>query len=731
MKDALAHAGRGTNGMAASTAVRTLAGLAARYWEIVSYAALFVTAAVMRFWDLGSRAVHHDESLHAYYAWRLSEGMGYTHNPMMHGPFQFESTAALFFVFGAGDVTARALYAAAGSLLVVMPWLFRARLGRPAALLAAAMLTFSPAMLYFSRFARNDILAAVWTLGLVICLWRYLDEGRNRYLYAGAALLALFFTTKETAFIFTAILGLYLAVVIALRRLAVFRRVARRAGRNAAHTANVAAAYARRGIDLSRISREGAFFLMLFTLSLPQGAALSGLFQDTFLLRWSGITLARTASGGGPVGAPEGGGLVVAGAIVFALLALSVRLGWLWRWRVWLGCALVFYAIWLLLYSTFLRTWTASAPAGGSRWGTGQAQQDVARGHQPFYYYLLLSPLYEFLPMLFSLAAGVYYLRHRDRLGLFLVYWTVATFFMYTLAAEKMPWLLVNLALPMVILAARFMADLWVSIEWRRLLPGGGLSVLLGVPVLLWALWRLAFTGLDPGSPSTALETVAFSFLAVAAAGACAVATVRWGWRNAVAFSAIPLALVLLAITVRVGTTAAYANGDRPVEMIVYTQSSPDIPRLASEIQSIAETTGEGRAVPITIDGTSGFAWPWVWYLRDHTRVGYPSYTNQTPPESSDAAVVIVHGNNRPTFNLTVEEGYKEEVRIRHRWWFPEHTYRDLTFGKIARSFADRGAWRRAMDYFIHRKLESNLGSEDAYVYIAEDLPQTFEAHAQ
>ena len=726
MTDATVGVKRGDAGVA--SAIRALAGVGTRYWEIASYAALFVTAAVMRFWDLGARAIHHDESLHAYYAWRLSEGMGYTHDPMMHGPFQFESTAALFFVFGAGDVTARALYAAAGSLLVVMPWFLRARLGRAACLAAAVMLTFSPAMLYFSRFARNDILAAVWTLGLVICLWRYLDEGRNRYLYIGAALLALFFATKETAFIFTAILGLYLAVVIVLRRLAVFRRVARRAGQDAAYTARVAAAYGRRGIDLSRLSREGVFFLMLFTLSLPQGAALSGLVQDTFLLRWSGITLARTASEGGHVGAPEGGGLVVAGAIVVALLAVSVRLGWLWRWRVWLGCALVFYAIWLLLYSTFFTNLDGIGSGWWQSLGYWQAQQDVARGHQPFYYYLLLSPLYEFLPLLFSLAAGIYYLRRRSRLGLFLVYGTVATFVMYTLAAEKMPWLLVNLALPMIMLAAKFMADLWASIDWRGLLSAGGLSVLLGVPLLLWALWRLAFTGLDPGSPSTALETVAFSILAVAAAGASILAAGRWGWRNASAFAAIPLALVLLAITVRVGTTAAYANGDRPVEMIVYTQSSPDIPRLAHEIESIAETTGEGRAVPITIDGTSGFAWPWVWYLRDHTRVGYPSYTNQTPTESSDSAVVIVHANNRPTFNLTVEESYKEEVRIRHRWWFPEHTYRGLTFGKIARSFTDRGAWRRAMDYFMHRKLDSNLGSEDAYVYIAEDLPQSFES---
>ena len=700
---------------------------AGRYWEAASYAGLLAVAAAMRFWDLGSRAVHHDESLHAYYAWRLSEGMGYTHDPMMHGPFQFETTAAIFFVFGSGDVTARVLYAVAGVALVALPWLFRARLGRAASLAAAAMLTFSPAMLYFSRFARNDILAAVWTLGLVVCLWRYLEEGRNRYLYAGAALLALFFATKETAFIFTAIIGFYLAFVIALRRLDVVRRAARRAGGGMRRAAGVAAAYARRGVDFSRLSREGAFFLMLFTLSLPQGAALSGLLQDTVLLRWSGITLARTASAGGPVGAPEGGGLVVAGAIVVALLAASIRLGCLWRRRVWLRYALVFYVIWLLLYSTFLTNLDGIGSGWWQSLGYWQAQQDVARGHQPFYYYLLIAPLYEFLPMLFAGAACVYYAWRRDRIGRFLAYWTIATFVMYTAAAEKMPWLLVNLALPMIILAAKFMADLWASIEWRKALPSWGAAVLPAAPLLLWALWRLAFTGVPPGEAVSALETAALAALAVGAMAACALAARRWGARNAAAFAAIPLALVLLAVTVRVGATAAYTNGDRPVEMIVYTQSSPDIPRLREQMAGAGVTTGEGRGVPITIDGTSGFAWPWVWYLRDYTRVSYPSYGAQTPDGPPGSAVVIVHANNRDTFNLTAAEGYKEEARIRHRWWFPEHTYRDLTAGKVARSFGDRGAWRRAMDYFMHRRLSSEPGSEDAYVYFAADLPQSFE----
>ena len=186
-------------------------------WEWATYGALLVVGGAMRLWDLGSRAVHHDESLHAYYAWKLASGDGYAHDPLMHGPLQFELNAAIFLLFGDSDYTSRLLYAIAGSALILMPLLFRKRLGTLGAIFTAAMLAFSPAMLYFSRFARNDILMAVWVLGLVICLWRYIDEGKARYLHIAAGLLALAFATKESAYLITGLLGLYLICLLLAR----------------------------------------------------------------------------------------------------------------------------------------------------------------------------------------------------------------------------------------------------------------------------------------------------------------------------------------------------------------------------------------------------------------------------------------------------------------------------------------------------------------------------------
>ena len=175
-------------------------------WERAAYAALFVGALIMRLWDLGVRAVHHDESLHGFFSWQIATGSGYEHNPLMHGMFLFHSVAGAFFLFGDNDFTLRLPMALFGSGLVLMPLLLRSRLGQVGALAAALMLAFSPAMLYFSRFARNDIFMAVFVLGLFAMIWRYIDERKNRYLYLAAAFLALGFTSKETMYLSALIL---------------------------------------------------------------------------------------------------------------------------------------------------------------------------------------------------------------------------------------------------------------------------------------------------------------------------------------------------------------------------------------------------------------------------------------------------------------------------------------------------------------------------------------------
>ena len=754
--------------------------VAKRAFYIATYVVVAIAAAAMRFWDLGVRAFHHDESLHAFYSWNLYAGEGFIHNPMMHGPFQMEATAGLFFLFGDSDYTARLLYAIAGTALVLMPLLFRSRLGDWGALFTSTMLALSPAMLYFSRFARNDILMAVWALGIVIAMWRYLDEdsseskreqstlepdseepaepspkmGRTHYLYITAALLALAFATKESAYLITATMGLYLVLVIVSRNWnTVLAKIDFGVDSPPIAAVKILEGWVtslERGLEMRGISRETGFLVLLITITLPLWGAFVSILQDTALLQWSGLTLAGPVGGSGPIGAPLGGGLVVAFLVTAFLIFLSLSYGLKWNTSVWWKAAAIFYALYIVMYTSFL---TNSFGIGSGVWqslGYWVVQQGEGRGSQPWYYYTLMTTLYEFLPLLLSIVGSVYYLRKRDKFGLFLVYWVWTTFLLYTIASEKMPWLLVNITLPMIVLSGKFLNDIIVRVEWRKVSIVGGILTLVGVPVFLGLLWNLAFVGLDGSETIAGLSVVvlgvALAVVAVLLVAAGYFLARKVGPAIFGTISLVSIAAILLVLSGRSGLMAAFSHGDIPIEMIVYTQTSPDVHKLAQRLRE--QDAQEG--IPIAaIDGTNGFHWPWYWYLRGKEGIEYTNYGVMETTAPPNAPVALVHSNNKSTADPIFAEVFSEPQLLRQRWWFPEAVYRGyhdpeensnvFGIGKLIADPADRQTWRDLADYFLYRNFwtsygvcvpaEDNfscLGSENAYIYQRPDTSTPF-----
>lgn len=169
--------------------------------ELAAYALLIVAAVALRLVDLGDRPFHHDESQDAYFSWVFFTEGDYEYDPLLHGPLRFYLTALMYLLFGDSDFTARLAPALMGALMVPLPYLLRAQLGRVGAFAAAALLAFGPSYLYFSRFAREDIYFASLSLALLVVVFRFLDRPRRWHPAAVGALLALSFATKETTFI--------------------------------------------------------------------------------------------------------------------------------------------------------------------------------------------------------------------------------------------------------------------------------------------------------------------------------------------------------------------------------------------------------------------------------------------------------------------------------------------------------------------------------------------------
>ncbi|MBI2866206.1 MAG: TIGR03663 family protein, partial [Chloroflexi bacterium] len=322
-------------GEAPSQAVSAGARPGVARWEVSAYILIVLVAAALRLWDLGGRAFQYDESLHAWSAWNIYRHWSYQHSPMMHGPFQFYGTALMFFLFGDSDFAARLLYALFGTALVGMPFLLRRELGRGGALCASVLIAISPMLLYYSRFARNEALISVWNLSLAICLWRYLEERRPRYLYLGALFLSLAFATKETAYITTAIFGSFLLLMGGWDLLR----------------------WVRHGFRGVALPPAADFFLMMLSLTLPFAAA-----ATTLPARWLGLDLARPIGAAGVIDAQVGGALVV--ALVF--FGLAAALGLAWHRRHWLRCFAIFYGVTVVLYTSFF-SWLPGF--GSGVWG--------------------------------------------------------------------------------------------------------------------------------------------------------------------------------------------------------------------------------------------------------------------------------------------------------------------------------------------------------------------------
>ncbi len=414
--------------------------------EVILFTVIIIFAIISRFYDLGTRVMSHDESLHTYYSWKLYRGEGYQHTPMMHGPLQFHLIALSYFLFGDSDFTSRIPHALASILSVVFLWNFRRYLGRAGALIAAALWVISPYMLYYGRYARNEAFVGLFGLMTLWAILRYLETGKNHYLFWLTAATVLHFTSKETAFIYTAqallFLGFYFLHRLSRQSweykkaffttlvlgLAIFisglglKIVESHSGTTTptppaptpAETAAVqpssplvwvllgiglvfiilAFYFLVRGFTRERLLKERSFnaIVLLFTLVMPQLAAFPVSMMGWAPTDYSPDGLAHTA------------------IFLIPLTLLALGIGFWWNWQIWLPNALLFYGVYVVFYTTLFTNGGGFFSGLVGSLGYWIEQQGVQRGSQPWYYYILIQlPIYEYLPVLGSFFAALLY----------------------------------------------------------------------------------------------------------------------------------------------------------------------------------------------------------------------------------------------------------------------------------------------------------------------------------
>jgi hypothetical protein len=139
----------------------------------------------IRLLRLGSLPLSDFEAGWALQALHVAQGLHPTLGP---NPAYVQLTAVLFYLFGSTEFLARLCPALAGGALILVPFFFRARLGRLPAVLMAFGLAVDPGLAAVSRLAGGSMLAVSFFM-LAWAMWE--QEHRSAAgVFAGLALLA-------------------------------------------------------------------------------------------------------------------------------------------------------------------------------------------------------------------------------------------------------------------------------------------------------------------------------------------------------------------------------------------------------------------------------------------------------------------------------------------------------------------------------------------------------------
>jgi len=198
--------------------------LTTRVRERLSFEGLFLlillATIALRFYFLDLKLFHHDEAIHAWFSYRLLTEGTYIYDPMYHGPFLFYTTAGIFSLLGDSDLVGRLLPALLGTLLVPLlyPIYKLGYLDKKQTLVAALFLAVSPNMVYFSRFLRNDIFIAFFSMVMLVALLYYFEQHKMRYALIAGAAIGLGMSAKENMPIIVLTFGVYLLYLVWTRR---------------------------------------------------------------------------------------------------------------------------------------------------------------------------------------------------------------------------------------------------------------------------------------------------------------------------------------------------------------------------------------------------------------------------------------------------------------------------------------------------------------------------------
>ena len=255
-----------------------------------------------------------------------------------------------------------------------------------------------------------------------------------------------------------------------------------------------AAVFLIRGYTWEKIRNERSFDLLMVcgTIVLPMLSP----FPVKFLENWLNVTIPTTAPEVQTMSGDIRSIFIIVGFLAL-MFVISAIVGLLWNKEKWWQTALVFWVPFTIFYTTIFTKGAGFFTGTIGSLGYWLAQQGVARGSQPWYFYLLIQiPIYEFLAALGLILAIILGLRRKpapkieiegedEVIGLLevedteeknfpntfslLVWWSITSIIAFSYAGEKMPWLTYHMAWPMILITGWALGRIIDTTNWAKL----------------------------------------------------------------------------------------------------------------------------------------------------------------------------------------------------------------------------------------------------------------------
>ncbi|MEA1944082.1 MAG: TIGR03663 family protein [Euryarchaeota archaeon] len=257
--------------------------------------------------------------------------------------------------------------------------------------------------------------------------------------------------------------------------------------------------------------------------------------------------------------------------------------------------ALIFFTIFALFYTNFLTNPSALisvVPDAINHWVEMHRIERIG-GHWSFYLPILLR--YELLITLFALIGGIHYLKKRNIFMIFLLYWGLTSLIVYSYLQEKVPWLVLHILLPFVLIAGAYLGEMLPSLPQR--------------PKKIEAVVVLAI---------------------VLSAGLFIQQSIFINYCENTASDEITVHGI-------------------PVHGLIYVQTTAEV---LDVVDFVDQRIHDDPNASILIAAPENDYWPLPWYMRNYKGCGYLN----SVPEHSDADIVIIPDSKR--HNITLDWRY-------------------------------------------------------------------------